>query len=139
MLFRSELNILNSYTIESSFCGADFGEYANIHFNREMLEEIGHKFCETIYDFLNPDKSKIKQAMKELEIVTTGKISESEHKESNEDSDWESCNSDDENDPGREEKKKGSRKSKLKELPISTQEPGDDSLDSSIKKEMKPS
>jgi len=36
-----ELGITNSYTLEASFCGADFGNYADLHFNTEMLLDIG--------------------------------------------------------------------------------------------------
>lgn len=32
-----ELAITNSYTLEASFCGADFGKYADLHFNISML------------------------------------------------------------------------------------------------------
>ena len=39
-----ELGITNSYTLESSFCGADYGAYADFHFNTDLLQEVGHKF-----------------------------------------------------------------------------------------------
>lgn len=39
-----ELGITNSYTLESSFCGADYGTYADFHFNTDLLQEVGHKF-----------------------------------------------------------------------------------------------
>jgi len=104
-----ELNIMNSYTIEASFCGADFERYANCHFNREMLEELGYQFCETIYDFCNPDQSKIKKAMEELEIAFPEKDSGDKGSEN---SDWDSGGSDDENDPTKEDKKKAQKKSK---------------------------
>lgn len=32
-----ELGVQNSYTLEASFCGADFGKYADLHFNTDML------------------------------------------------------------------------------------------------------
>jgi len=68
-----ELNISNSYTLEASFCGADFGKFADYHFNIEMLEELGHQFCETIYDFCDPDQVKIKKSMEELEMLYPSK------------------------------------------------------------------
>ena len=40
-----ELGITNSYTLEASFCGADFGKYADFHFNTDLLQEVGHAFC----------------------------------------------------------------------------------------------
>ena len=32
-----ELSITNSFTLESSFCGSDFGKYSDLHFNTDML------------------------------------------------------------------------------------------------------
>jgi murein tripeptide amidase MpaA len=32
-----ELGIQNSFTLEASFCGADFGKYADLHFNSSIL------------------------------------------------------------------------------------------------------
>ena len=46
-----ELGIQNSFTLEASFCGADFGKHADLHFNTDMLQEIGHRFCETIIQY----------------------------------------------------------------------------------------
>ena len=55
-----ELGITNSYTLESSFCGSDFGKFSDLHFNTDMLQQIGHKFCQTIIEFCQPDNTKIK-------------------------------------------------------------------------------
>lgn len=41
-----ELGIVNSYTVEASFCGASFGPHADFHFNQEDLQQFGHDFCE---------------------------------------------------------------------------------------------
>ena len=32
-----ELGVTNSFTLEASFCGSDFGKYADLHFNTDML------------------------------------------------------------------------------------------------------
>lgn len=32
-----EMGIVNSYTLEASFCGADFGKHCDFHFNTEHL------------------------------------------------------------------------------------------------------
>ena len=45
-----DLGIQNSFTLEASFCGSDFGKYADLHFNTSILQEIGHPFCETIME-----------------------------------------------------------------------------------------
>jgi hypothetical protein len=50
-----EMGIQNSFTLEASFCGADFGRYADLHFNTDMLQEIGHRFCETILQYCQLD------------------------------------------------------------------------------------
>lgn len=73
-----ELNIVNSYTLEASFCGADFGKYVDYHFNAEMLQEVGRQFCQTIYDFCDPDQVKIRKAMEELEILYPAKDPDNE-------------------------------------------------------------
>ena len=132
-----ELSIQNSYTIEASFCGADFEKYVQLHFNREMLEEVGHQFCETIYDFRNPDQTKIKKALVELGISIPDKDNDPDRKDSDEDSDWDSSDSDDENIKD-EKKKKSNKKSKSKETVASIQGVSEDSTDTSAKKGLKP-
>ena len=64
-----ELGITNSYTLESSFCGADYGAYADFHFNTDLLQEVGHKFWETVFDFCDSDQVKVKDALEQLEIM----------------------------------------------------------------------
>eukprot|EP00826_Nyctotherus_ovalis_P030196 TRINITY_DN2401_c0_g3_i1.p1 TRINITY_DN2401_c0_g3~~TRINITY_DN2401_c0_g3_i1.p1 ORF type:complete len:195 (+),score=62.66 TRINITY_DN2401_c0_g3_i1:227-811(+) len=81
-----DLGIQNSYTLEASFCGSDFGIFADYHFNRGMLEDVGHQFCQAIYDFCEPDQVKIKKSMEELEIA----YSETEDRGSDANSDYES-------------------------------------------------
>ena len=55
-----EMGITNTFTLEASFCGPDQGKYADYHFNIDLLEEAGHKFCDTILDFCDPDQIKVK-------------------------------------------------------------------------------
>jgi hypothetical protein len=50
-----EMGITNCYTLESSFCGSDFGKHQDLHFNTNMLQHIGPAFCETIYEFSQLD------------------------------------------------------------------------------------
>jgi len=69
IVFYKELGIVNSYTLESSFCGPDFGKYSDFHFNIEHLQEVGHEFCDTILDFCDPDQNKVRMIMEELEIM----------------------------------------------------------------------
>jgi cytosolic carboxypeptidase protein 2/3 len=60
---------MNSFTLEASFCGADFGKYADLHFNTSMLQEIGHHFCETIIEYMQVDPQKIKTMVLEIEDI----------------------------------------------------------------------
>ena len=55
-----EMNITNTFTLEASFCGPDQGKFADYHFNLDLLQEVGHKFCETLLDFCDPDQIKVK-------------------------------------------------------------------------------
>merc|ERR1719440_1593402 len=64
-----ELNITNSFTLEASFCGADFGALADQHFTTRHLEEMGYMVCDAILDFCDPDQSKVAVICKELQIL----------------------------------------------------------------------
>eukprot|EP00948_MAST-09A_sp_MAST-9A-sp1_P003717 g3717.t1 len=68
VIFR-ELNLTNSYTMEASFCGADFGRHQNVHFSTTHYEEMGHYFCDTILDYCDPDQSKVQSTLRELEML----------------------------------------------------------------------
>ena len=62
-----EIGIQNSYTLEASFCGSDFGKYADLHFNTNMLQEIGMHFCETIIEYVNVDDKTVQQMVQEID------------------------------------------------------------------------
>jgi len=62
-----ELAVVNSFTLEASFCGADFGPLADQHFTTRHLEEMGWMVCDAILDFCDPDQSKVAQVCKELQ------------------------------------------------------------------------
>lgn len=83
-----ELGITNTYTVEASFCGADYGKYADFHFNTDLLQEVGHKFCETIIDFVDPDQVKVKDVLEQLEIMFPKNVDEESDDGSNADSDF---------------------------------------------------
>ena len=53
-----ELGIQNSFTLEASFCGSDFGKYADLHFNTSILQEMGQHFCESILQYMQIDSYK---------------------------------------------------------------------------------
>jgi hypothetical protein len=64
---------------------------------------VGHRFCDTILDFCDPDQVKVKAVLEELEIMLP-KASESE---SDEDSDADSDYSGDDADKGKKKKASG--------------------------------
>ena len=68
VLFK-EMGIVNSYTLESSFCGSDFGKHADFHFSTEHYQEIGHNLCDAVLEFFDTDQSKIKVILEELEML----------------------------------------------------------------------
>ena len=61
-----EIGISHAYTLEASFCGADCGEYANVHFSPRHLELMGRAVCDTVLDLCDPDPSKVIAVTKEL-------------------------------------------------------------------------
>ena len=64
-----ELGILNSFTLEASFCGSDFGKYADLHFNTSILQEMGHHFCEALIEYMQVDPKKLKSMISEIEDI----------------------------------------------------------------------
>merc|ERR1712232_1139934 len=64
-----ELAVVNSYTLEASFCGADFGPLADQHFTTRHLEEMGYMVCDAILDFCDPDQTKVMLVCKELQVL----------------------------------------------------------------------
>jgi len=64
-----ELSIANAFTLEASFCGADFGPLADYHFTIRHLEEMGYMICDAILDFCDPDQTKVLQVMRELQLL----------------------------------------------------------------------
>ena len=46
-----EFNLINSFTLEASFCGPTRGLYKGSHFNPTVLEIMGRVFCKTLADY----------------------------------------------------------------------------------------
>ncbi|KAL0226593.1 hypothetical protein P9112_013917 [Eukaryota sp. TZLM1-RC] len=64
-----EFNIINSFTLEASFCGASMGDVSGYHFTRQHLKDIGRLFCDSILDYCDPDQSKVIGIRRELELL----------------------------------------------------------------------
>ena len=102
-----ELGITNTFTAEASFCGPDQGKFADYHFNQDLLQEFGHRICDTILDFCDPDQVKVKQILEDLEIMVPQEGNSDS--ESDEGSDEDSEESGDEADKDGKKKKKGAK------------------------------
>ena len=57
----------NSFTLEASFCGSDFGAGAGAHYTTDSLKEMGAAFVPALVDFTDPSQSRVNQIMNELE------------------------------------------------------------------------
>eukprot|EP00466_Bigelowiella_natans_P019973 jgi/Bigna1/35118/e_gw1.8.156.1 len=66
VVFWRELRIWNSYTMEASFCGSNMGPLKGQHYTTRDFERMGKAFCQTIYDWLSPDRSSVYRAIQEV-------------------------------------------------------------------------
>jgi hypothetical protein len=57
-----EFNLVNSYTLEASFCGPTRGIHNGCHFNTLLLENVGKNFCKTLVD-VSDNKERVKKTM----------------------------------------------------------------------------
>ncbi|KAI8909893.1 hypothetical protein DFJ77DRAFT_471192 [Powellomyces hirtus] len=53
VIVRRELGVVNSYTLESSYCGADFGEKKGLQFQIVDLQQSGLDFCQALRALLD--------------------------------------------------------------------------------------
>ncbi|XP_019354333.1 cytosolic carboxypeptidase 2 isoform X8 [Alligator mississippiensis] len=56
------MGIPNSYTMESTFGGSTLGKKSDSHFTSEDLKSLGYHICDTLLDFCDPDRSKVRVA-----------------------------------------------------------------------------
>ena len=61
-----EFNVMNSFTMEASFCGSNLGKLASCFFRPCDLEEMGHKLCDTFLDYFDPDPYKRERTLDEI-------------------------------------------------------------------------
>lgn len=50
-----EFNLINSFTLEASFCGPSKGQFKGNHFNPTVLEIMGRVFCKTLADYVEKE------------------------------------------------------------------------------------
>lgn len=63
------MKVLNSFTMEASFAGANYGKHQGHHFSTVHLEEMGHWLCETLYEYCLPDQVAALATLSELEML----------------------------------------------------------------------
>jgi ribosomal protein L32 len=66
----NETKVLSTYTLESSFCGCDFGSNSGLHLTTEDLKLMGKQLCLAIMinNNLNPTNS-LQKSIQKLEIL----------------------------------------------------------------------
>ncbi|XP_018415221.1 PREDICTED: cytosolic carboxypeptidase 2, partial [Nanorana parkeri] len=68
--------IRNSYTMESTFGGSTLGDRKGTHFTTKDLKSMGHYFCDTLLDYCDPDSTKFKVCLSELQTIVQEEIKE---------------------------------------------------------------
>ena len=63
-----EFQLINSFTLETSFCGPTRGLYKDCHFTIPILRDMGKQFCITLRDYAS-NEQKVREAIQELEIM----------------------------------------------------------------------
>lgn len=63
----TSMGIMNSYTMEATFCGSSLGKQSGIHFTTADLEAMGYHFCDTLLDYCDPDQTKVIGILRQLE------------------------------------------------------------------------
>jgi hypothetical protein len=63
-----EFNLINSFTLESTFCGPTEGRYQDCHFTIAILKECGLLFCRTLIDYAS-NEPKVREVIRELETM----------------------------------------------------------------------
>ncbi|KAJ3034568.1 Cytosolic carboxypeptidase 2 [Rhizophlyctis rosea] len=58
-----QLNLINSFTMEASFCGSDQGPDGGFHYGIEDLEDMGRKFGETLFAYFSVEEEEKGEAV----------------------------------------------------------------------------
>ena len=63
-----EFQLINSFTLETSFLGPTRGLYKDCHYTIPILKDMGKQFCITLKDYAS-NEQKVREAIQELEIM----------------------------------------------------------------------
>lgn len=69
VVVHRELGIVNSFTLEATLAGPNFGRYAGTHLTPALLRSVGHALCDTLLDYFDPDPSKREAIADELRML----------------------------------------------------------------------
>ncbi|XP_076450580.1 uncharacterized protein LOC143286741 isoform X3 [Babylonia areolata] len=61
------MGIMNSFTMEATFCGSSMGKKKGFHFTVADYESMGYHFCDTLLDYCDPDNAKYANILGNLE------------------------------------------------------------------------
>ncbi|CAM9264129.1 unnamed protein product [Ascophyllum nodosum] len=66
VVVRKQLGVVNAYTMEASFMGADQGDLKGFHFNQSHLESMGRSLCEVLLEIADPNQSRLVEIVRHL-------------------------------------------------------------------------
>ncbi len=69
VVVHRELGIVNSFTLEATLAGPNFGRFGGTHLLPSTLRSVGHSFCDTILDYFDPDPQKREAVAEELRLL----------------------------------------------------------------------
>ncbi|KAK1942795.1 Cytosolic carboxypeptidase 1 [Phytophthora citrophthora] len=73
VVVNQELGVTNSYTLEASFCGPDFGVHKDTQFSTWDLEEMGRSWCQSLLVYYGLTRQ-VKALEAERETLSTQSI-----------------------------------------------------------------
>lgn len=69
-----EHDILNSFTMEATFAGGNFGPGPAVQFTPQDFESMGVHLCDTLLDYCDPDQSKVEYLMLTIRAKIRAKL-----------------------------------------------------------------
>lgn len=68
---------MNSFTLETSFLGSNYGKYESFHFNKKLFMHMGETFLQSILDASDISSEKFKEVTDEIEAKYSAKALQS--------------------------------------------------------------
>eukprot|EP01012_Entosiphon_sulcatum_P003917 TRINITY_DN11417_c0_g1_i2.p1 TRINITY_DN11417_c0_g1~~TRINITY_DN11417_c0_g1_i2.p1 ORF type:complete len:939 (-),score=70.40 TRINITY_DN11417_c0_g1_i2:18-2834(-) len=67
VVMYQEYGVLQSYTLESSFCGPSYGPLLGYQFNSYHFLQMGRSICLALVELFNPERTQVQTVLAELE------------------------------------------------------------------------